>query len=229
MAPLFAFDLGDTLVEYAGLPLSWEEHYPAALAALARHCGFAATRDFLSSGIDVLRRHNTRLIPRVHEVAFRDILVELIAARAAPTELNEIECARAFFAPFRQRLRCMPETGVALRTLRARGARIAVLTDVPYGMPRSLVEEDVQESGISDAIDLLATSRDVGFRKPDRRTLDYLMSRMNTEPGATVYVGNERKDVEAALASGCEAVLFDPRRQMPAWGQHRTIARLTEL
>jgi hypothetical protein len=28
-----AFDLGDTLVEYEGLPLSWEAHYPEALAS----------------------------------------------------------------------------------------------------------------------------------------------------------------------------------------------------
>ena len=32
-----AFDLGDTLVEYAGLPPSWVEHYPdcAALRSLS--------------------------------------------------------------------------------------------------------------------------------------------------------------------------------------------------
>ncbi len=34
-----AFDLGDTLVEYEGMPLSWVEHYPEALRNLAAFWG----------------------------------------------------------------------------------------------------------------------------------------------------------------------------------------------
>jgi hypothetical protein len=33
------FDLGDTLCEYAGVPLSWEREYPAALASVAEAWG----------------------------------------------------------------------------------------------------------------------------------------------------------------------------------------------
>jgi hypothetical protein len=33
------FDLGDTLCEYAGVPLNWERQYAAALAAVADGCG----------------------------------------------------------------------------------------------------------------------------------------------------------------------------------------------
>ena len=40
-----AFDLGDTLVEYAGLPPSWEAHYDAALKMLAEFIGCDALHD----------------------------------------------------------------------------------------------------------------------------------------------------------------------------------------
>jgi hypothetical protein len=42
-------------------------------------------------------------------------------------------------------------------------------------------------------------------------------------------VGNERKDVDVALAFGCEAVLFDRAGAAPVWGQRRTIRSLQEL
>src|SRR5512132_1379700 len=98
MTQLYAFDLGDTLVEYEGLPLSWEAHYPAALSALAGHCGIEADAETIARGIAVLKRYNTRLVPRMHEVEFRTILSELFENLEATAELDEVECARAFFA-----------------------------------------------------------------------------------------------------------------------------------
>jgi putative hydrolase of the HAD superfamily len=55
-----AFDLGDTLVEYEGMPLSWEEHYPAALAQLAAFLGTTVHAPTIEAGCAVLRRYNTR-------------------------------------------------------------------------------------------------------------------------------------------------------------------------
>jgi FMN phosphatase YigB (HAD superfamily) len=44
-----------------------------------------------------------------------------------------------------------------------------------------------------------------------------------------IFVGNEMKDVQAALAFGCEAILLDRKRAVPDWKQHRTISTLAEL
>src|SRR3954465_3332870 len=58
------FDLGDTLGEYVGVPLSWEPEYPAALSAVASVCGCELTPERLRSGTGVLLRYNTRVTPR---------------------------------------------------------------------------------------------------------------------------------------------------------------------
>ena len=79
MTSVLAFDLGDTLVEYAGLPLSWEAHYPDALARLASVVEVRPTPEMMTSACSVLRRNNTRLAPRVTEVSFSQILRELLA------------------------------------------------------------------------------------------------------------------------------------------------------
>ena len=226
---LLAFDLGDTLVEYEGVPLSWEEHYPAALKALAARVGILDTTEFYERGIRVLRAYNTRLNPRTEEVGFDQILSELLPEWRARAGADELACAEAFFSPFRQKLRCLPDAIAALEKARSRGARIAVFTDVPYGMPTALVEEDMRGAGVLAQVDLVATSRDIGVRKPDGRGLTFLMSKLGAAASRTTYVGNERKDIDAGLAAGCTAVLLDRAALRPQWGQHRSITSLREL
>ncbi len=56
MTSVLAFDLGDTLVEYAGLPLSWEAHYPDALARLASVVEVGPTPEMMTSACSVHQR-----------------------------------------------------------------------------------------------------------------------------------------------------------------------------
>ncbi len=224
-----AFDLGDTLVEYAGLPPSWVEHYPDALRSLAAAVGFTPNPEQVESAAAVLRRYNTRIHAREHEVTFATILQEISGCFGRPFAGDELPHATAFFRVFRQRLRCFPDSPAALKKIRERGLKIGVFTDVPYGMPAALVAEDVAEAGLAGRFNVLITSREAGFRKPAVATLAALARALECGPSDMAYVGNERKDVEVALAFGCEAVLLDRARLAPAWGQHRTIISLAEL
>ncbi len=223
------FDLGDTLVEYEGLPLSWVEHYPEALAQLAAFLGAAPDAAQIERGCALLRGFNTRLNPRVHEIPFGRILADLCTAWSVPPAGDHEGAARAFFSTFRQRLRCFPDSRPALAALRSAGIAIAVLTDVPYGMPRSLVLEDISESGLEGLLDLVVTSGEVGQRKPAPAALAAVALRLGLAPGDFAYVGNERKDVTVAKAFGCRAILIDRPGLAPAWGQDETIATLAQL
>jgi putative hydrolase of the HAD superfamily len=226
-----AFDLGDTLVEYEGLPLSWEAHYGAALASLTAELRLGATPDQIAQACGVLRRYNTRLQPRTNEVSFSTILRELLACFAdeRDVEVDEAIGAAAFFRVFRQRLRCFDDVRPTLTRLRAQRRRLGVFTDVPYGMPRALVLEDLAQTKLSDAFDMLLTSRDVGFRKPSPATLQALAERLGCGPKEMAYVGNERKDVEVARAFGCLSILLDRTGAGQEWGQDFTIRSLAEL
>src|ERR1041385_8361194 len=169
-----AFDLGDTLVEYEGLPLNWEVHYPEALANLASFLGISLSPGHVEDACAVLRRHNTRINPREEEVSFASILGQLLRAFGSGAEAEELTCATAFFLVFRKKLRCFSDTPAALAALRERKIKIGVFTDVPYGMPRELVIEDVSVTAVAEFFDALMTSRDVGFRKPAPATLRHL-------------------------------------------------------
>ena len=227
---LIAFDLGDTLVEYEGLPLSWETHYPAALTELARSLALAPTPIQIEAACTALRSHNTRLYPREKEISFAQVLADILPHfGVATTQAEILGCARAFFRIFRERLRCFSDTRAALTAIRQRNYRIGVFTDVPYGMPRALVDEDISAAGLPDLLDIWCTSTDAGWRKPSPRALQYLAQVSDCAPADMTYVGNERKDIAAARAFGCQAILLDRNRENPDWGQDRTISLLSEL
>jgi putative hydrolase of the HAD superfamily len=224
------FDLGDTLLEYEGLPLSWEVHYSAAIQALADVIGIAPSAVQITAACTALRRFNTRLYPRTDEVRFADdILPVLTETLGYFCPANADAVTEAFFSVFRQRLRCFPESVERLVRFRREGVRTGILTDVPYGMPRRLVLEDIVASGILPLIDDVVTSVDAGARKPSTAGLALLATHLEVEPSEIMYVGNEKKDVEVALAFGCEAVLIQRVGQAPDWGQHRTISNLDRL
>jgi putative hydrolase of the HAD superfamily len=224
-----AFDLGDTLVEYEGVPLSWEDHYPEALGLLANYLGRPLTPTQIDHASSALRRHNTRVHPREKEITFAVVLRDLQNSLELPGNLDLAGCARAFFDIFRQRLRRFPDAVPTLAALRQQGKRIGICTDVPYGMPSELVREDVAAAGLGDTFDELVTSVEAGFRKPSPVGLRRLAEKLECSPHEMFYVGNERKDVEAAKAFGCAAILLDRAAHRHAWGQDRTIASLKEL
>ena len=226
---VIAFDLGDTLVEYEGVPLSWEAHYPAALAELAAHLKIEPKERHIEDACAVLRRHNTRLHPREHEISFAIVLDQLLRVFESGDGVEELPCATAFFRVFRKKLRCFPDTITALAGLRQRQIKVGVFTDVPYGMPRELVLEDIGATAVGGFFDALLTSRDVGFRKPAPATLLRLAEALSCAACEMTYVGNERKDIEVARACGCQAVLIDRTKHGNDWGQDRTIGSLSEL
>jgi putative hydrolase of the HAD superfamily len=232
---VYAFDLGNTLLEYAGLPLSWEAHYDQALDVLASHLGRSLSPPARAQAAAILRRYNTRLNPRTEEVPFSNLLGDLAPALGAGERTKdewvsaELGCARAFFSVFRQRLQPFPDALPLLQTLRQRGRRVGVFTDVPYGMPRDLVMEDIADAGLSSAIDVCLTSRDAGSRKPAAAALGALAAALDCPGGDFVYVGDERKDIEAAHAVGGRAILIDRAGADPRWGQDLTVRTLAEL
>jgi putative hydrolase of the HAD superfamily len=225
------FDLGDTLCEYAGVPLDWEREYSAALTVVARSCGLEATPERLLSGSEVLLRYNTRRTARPDEREFPDehVFGELLAAWTAPRE-SLPAAVDAFFRHFRRSLRPFPESAGVLEALHRLGFSVGVLTDVPYGMPRNLVTADLSETGLAISDDMLVASTSVGHRKPHPAGFRVLAGRLGVSCERMTFVGNERKDVLGGNAAGCETVLlWRSSEEAPTWGQAYTVRSLREI
>jgi putative hydrolase of the HAD superfamily len=228
-AAAIGFDLGDTLCEYAGIPLNWEQQYPAALAAVAECCRQELSSDRLASGIRVLSCYNTRRQPRDQEYTAQHIFAHLLAEWRVP-EAHLPEAVAVFFAHFRQTLCAFPESRAVLHQLEEQRVPVGVLTDVPYGMPRSLVLADLSETRLVIPDDRLLTSTSVGYRKPRPEGFQALARALSVPCQQMLYVGNEHKDIAGARAAGCRPVLlWRGPGPAPAWGQRATIRSLDEL
>lgn len=223
------FDLGETLLTYADTPLSWASLYPNALERVAASCGITLTPERLDAGTTLLARFNTRIHPRREEVSAEIIFGPLLALWQLPPALHLSRAIEAFFTFFQQRLTAYPETPETLASLRARGIRRGVLTDVPYGMPRAFVQRDLAAAHLEGAVDVLLTSADVGWRKPEPTGFLALARDLQVKASDLWFVGNEKKDVAGALAAGAIAVLIDREGNAPRWGQHYTLRDLREL
>ena len=233
MFKAIGFDLGETLIEYRGVPLDWESEYPKALAAITTLWGGRLTPARIEAGSAVLRRYNTRLAPRRHEVDAATVFGELLAALDAPPERTHAlldAAVDAFFAVFRRRARAFPDVAAALAGFSAAGTSIGVLTDVPYGMPRRLVLQDLSVAGLDSLAPSTLTSTEVGVRKPDRAGFEALADHQRCAAAAMLYVGNELKDVVGAKAAGMTAALiWRDGSPVPAWGQDLTATSLEQL
>jgi putative hydrolase of the HAD superfamily len=227
-AKALGFDLGETLLTYRDTPLSWAELYGAALRQVAAKL----ERDLDDEGVRVaemiLARHNTRLHPRTVEISGDVIFAEILRAWSWPASLRA-QVMEFFFGFFQQRLVACPETVEVLRVLKSRGVRIGVLTDVPYGMPRHLVERDLAGAGLSELVDVWLTSVDVGHRKPAPEGFRALATALRVPIAELIYVGNEPKDIAGPKAAGARAVLISREKISKDLGQDATISSLSDL
>jgi putative hydrolase of the HAD superfamily len=226
---VLGFDVGETLLTYSGIQPSWTDHYRDALQAVATACRFELTADSASRASDTLRRYNTRLHPRSRETAAHAIFREILSDWEMEPDPHLASALESFFGYFQQRMTSYPETLDVLTNLKRRGVRLGALTDVPYGMPREFVHGDLAGAGLGQVIDVVLTSVDVGWRKPEPIGFQELARKLGTSPDRLWFIGNEEKDIAGAIAAGATAILIDRARRNPMWGQQHTIRSLTEL
>jgi putative hydrolase of the HAD superfamily len=223
------FDLGETLIHFQGIPLSWRDEYPAALTKVGTACALTVTPEHIAIAVPVLERYNTRLYPRTTEVAARTIFTEVLTAWEL-TDARHCEIAfEAFFAHFHQEVAPYEDSLPTLQKLHAAGVPVGVLTDVPYGMPDHLTRAYLTDTGLEAWAGALITSTSVGVRKPETNGYLQLAAALGVPVDRMVFVGNEPKDVEGANRAGAISVLLDREERRPDWGQQYCISDLHEL
>lgn len=208
--------------------MSWISLYKNALIKVAEDSKHQLTSDELSKAEAVLYSYNVRVNPRNHEVSADVIMKEILDLWKLPHTKNWLERAKnTFFSFYRQTVLTYEETLPTLRSLRSLSLKIGILTDVPYGMDRKFVKLDLQP--INDYIDVLVTSLDAGYRKPDTRPYKKLTKQLGCKPQEMIFVGNEEKDVKGANEVGMFSVFIDREQSENDFGERLKISSLEQL
>ena len=96
-----------------------------------------------------------------------------------------------------------PASWKACKLLRARGLRLACLTNKPNAFARPLLALKGLDGYFDHAFGGDAFAR----KKPDPLPLLQTCKALGSEPARTLMVGDSRNDAEAARAAGCPVVL----------------------
>ncbi len=131
---------------------------------------------------------------------------ELVAKRLKADPERTYQEIETFFytnavAPFAM---IDPYRGVAelLDQLRASGIKLGALSDFPCDRKLELL-------GLANKFDVMMTSEETGFVKPDRASFDLLAQRLGVANNELLYVGNsEPYDVKGSLGAGMRAALI---------------------
>lgn len=224
---VIGFDLGHTLINYKDTPLSWKSLYRDALIKTADCCDIQVNECMLSEAEHILSKYNTRINPRIEEVPSEVIFNEILLSWNLVPDTYIDNTKRAFFSFFQRKASPYDDAVAILQYLKSKSISVGILTDVPYGMDRKFVLRDLEP--ISQYIDVLMTSVEVGFRKPDTRGFIALASSLGAQPSEMIYIGDEEKDIVGANAVGIYSVFIDRHKNSIQPGEKLRISSLLEL
>lgn len=105
-------------------------------------------------------------------------------------------------------LPAFPDALETIRSLRARGIKVGVLTNGPSALQR----RKLSASGLIDEFDAVAITGELGVHKPDRRAFEKALALLGTRADETAMVGDDlENDIAGALAAGFAAVVWVER------------------
>lgn len=191
--PVVLFDLDGTLVDSGPIILASYKH---------------ATSSVL--GLDV---PDAELMALVGGPGLQEQMARFSAERA--DEL--VAVYRAHNEPLHDGLLAFPGIEGVLRTLKAEGRQVGVVT----AKRRPTVELAFVAVGFGDVFDVVVGSEDTVLHKPNAEPILKALELLGADPGDAAYVGDSPYDILAARAAGTHAVWV-------SWGGIHDEARIRE-
>lgn len=201
------FDLDGTLFDHQGSARSAVVHFLRSLDVVA-------SESTLASWFAVEEEHYERW--QSGEISFseqrrermRSVLPPL-GVDVPPGDVEIDESFSGYLRAYESAWRAFPDALPLLRSLRASGHRIGLLTN---GTETQQLAK-LQRTGLLDDLDVVCTSERIGFAKPDARAFAVLASELGVEPAACLFVGDDPfKDADGARAAGMQTLLIDDHR-----------------
>ncbi|KUM73571.1 HAD family hydrolase [Streptomyces curacoi] len=105
-----------------------------------------------------------------------------------------------------------PDAAEVLRTLRERGVRVGVVSNIGWDL-----RPVFREHGLDPYVDAYVLSYEHGVQKPDARLFAAACAALDADPGDVVMVGDDRRADGGAAALGCAVHFVDhlPVTQRP--------------
>lgn len=208
---VIVFDIGGTLMEYKGMPLSWTDYYIVGFERAAACNNIRCGKHDIEKSAEIMKSYNPRINYREMEYSPEHIFMEATKHWQA----YSAKIIESFF----EGIGLMPviyEDSIPFIVEQKRlGNAVALLTDLPSGMPDDLFKRDIRE--IIYNADMYVSSQSCGYRKPNKAGLAKIADRFGVDIADLVLVGDEDKDALTAANAGCRFVRVNRKKGESLW------------
>jgi putative hydrolase of the HAD superfamily len=229
------FDLGGTLVEYAGEYLSWPElETPGFKAA---HLFFQEEglplpefAHFHARGSELLPGRWQRATAGEQNLTVVDLLAELLAQSGidSPGAAVMMAAADRYQAAVQAQAYPVPSAQKTLARLKADGYRLGLISNTMFSSKAHLA--DLARFNMAGYFDKVLFSAEENKWKPNPAPFEHILLAFDLPPAAAVFVGDDpANDVLGAQRAGLRAVHFRSTNRFPQRADIRPDATIDDL
>jgi putative hydrolase of the HAD superfamily len=230
MKKVLLFDLGNTLAQYYDV----RDFQPILKQAIIEVQDYLSQNRLLHISEDdlwcrVREEDHESLDYRVRPLEQR--LARIFELNNLPSDSRVADAmCRCFMKPIFARGYCYEDSVPALRELKEKGYRTAIVSNTSWGSPAYLWREELNRFGLSTYMNTVVFCRDIGWRKPARQIFLYALEKLSALPQNCVFVGDEPKwDVVGPRAVGITPILIDRSGASQSSVEPKPIRTLNEL
>ena len=206
------FDLGGTLIEYAGSYNSWPELETPGFTAVYNHLAqqrnaLPPFAQFCHQGFALLPVRWRQAINHERNLTVADLLAELMTIMQLPPLPPQqlLEAARLYQQAIQAQAFLVPHAATAVKQVQAAGYKVGLLSNTMFSGASH--RSDLARFGLLDAFDTLLFSGDVSLWKPNAAPFLKLADMMNVKPQTAVYVGDDpASDVIGGSRAGMKTI-----------------------
>lgn len=204
------FDLDGTLFDHQGAATAAVNQFVLGLGHEPTAALAAAWFEFETKHFETWRDGRITFTEQ-RRLRVRDFL-SLLGMRA-PDDTDAMDALfDRYLTAYQQSWRAFDEAEPLLRRLHAQGTRVGVLTNGNHAQQVAKLEA----TGLAALVDVICTSEEIGYPKPDPRAFEILAERLRVPISEMVFVGdNPGHDIDGARAVGMSAGLVDHSAEPP--------------
>lgn len=200
MKKVVVFDLGGTLMEFKGMPPVWIDYYKIGFSSVNVKYNIGLSNDDIEKSVEIMKSYNPRVNYREIEIIPDEIFTNTSAHWNTDLDIDSIiEC---FFDGINLETVIYDYAFDLIESYKSDGYCVACLTDLPSGMPDYIFKKPLK--ALVDKIDLYVSSQSCGYRKPNKFGLQFIANYFGTDVKNLLFIGDEKKDKQAAENAGCK-------------------------
>lgn len=208
------FDLGGTLIEYAGEYATWPDleipGMTAAHAALLQHgINVPEIEQFQTIGFELLPKRWRQATLGEQNLTLDSLLGAILETAALPLPATDIlhTAARQYEAALCGGAVPLPDGQEVLARLQGEGYRLGLISNTMFAGASHI--NDLERFGLAGYFEAMLFSADANKWKPTTAPFLHVLETLGIEPANAVYIGDDpAADIVGGRAAGMKTIYF---------------------